>query len=141
TVTPNPLGPDPRTFRVNFPQQQLSGTYTVQMASSITSAAGDQLDSNQNAGVDFLEGGGTNVDTTPVSYNASGLPLTVPNANFSGPGTLQSTINVPDNFLVQGITAAGLAGMTVKLNLSGSIDPDFEATLVYHLGQSDQVTV
>lgn len=142
SVTPDPLHTgDQRTYRVNFPQQQLSGTYTVQMASTITSAAGDAMDSNLNAGVEFLNGGGTDVATTPVSYSAAGLPLTVPTASFSGPGQLQSTINVPDNFLVQGITAAGLAGLTVKLNLSGSIDPDFEATLVYHLGQSDQVTV
>lgn len=146
SITPNPTNSDPtpaspRTYRINFPQQTLSGTYTAQLAASITSAAGDALDSNLNAGVEVLNGGGANVGTTPVTYNGTGLPLIVPNAGIAGPGELQSTINVPDNFLVQGITAAGLAGLSVKLNISGSRVPNFEATLVYHPGQSDQVIV
>jgi len=59
TIAANPLGSDPnpaspRTYRIGFPVQRLSGTYTVTLASSIRSAAGDALDTNLNAGVDLL---------------------------------------------------------------------------------------
>src|SRR5262249_40514444 len=113
SITPNPDGADPnptdpRTYRINFPQQSLSATYTAQLASTITSAAGDALDSSLDAGLEVLNGGGQSVATTSVTYAATGLPQPVPIQSISGPGQVQSTINVPDNFLVQGTTAAGL---------------------------------
>jgi subtilisin-like proprotein convertase family protein len=151
SITPNPKGNDPnpnapRTYRVHFPMQSLSGTYTVQLDSSIASAAGDKLDSNLNAGLEVLRGGGTNVDTTPVNFSGPGLPRSIPlattdNKGVTTPGQLLSTINVPDNFTVQGVTAQGLPGLTVQLNISGARDPDLEASLVYHFGQTDQVIV
>ena len=45
-----------RTFQIGFPVQQLSGTYTVTLDSSITSASGFALDTNLNAGLDLLRG-------------------------------------------------------------------------------------
>ena len=150
SITPNPNGTDPnpadpRTYRINFPTQSLSGTYTVQLASTITSAAGDALDSNLNAGLQVLRGGGNDVATASVIYSAPGLPLSIPTAttNVQGvttPGQLMSTINVPDNFVIPQ-TPNGVAGITVALNITGANDPDLGATLVYHLGQASQVIV
>ncbi|MDR3638959.1 MAG: proprotein convertase P-domain-containing protein [Isosphaeraceae bacterium] len=133
-----------RTFVVSFPQQQLSGTYTVEMAPTITSATGDAVDSNQNAGVDVLFGQGTNNPTTPLVYNANNLPQSIPSAKTVGttttPGTLTSTINVPTSFPVQGIIN-GQSGLKVQLNITDASDPSLQVTLVYHLGQADQVSV
>ena len=137
-----------RTFTIGFPQQQLSGTYTVQLASSITSAAGQPLDQNQNAGVDVLRGEGTNVPTTPITYTATGLPKSIPDGGTvpnpgggTSPATLTSTINVPDNFPIQGVTAAGLSGLTVTVNIQHPSDSDLTAVLVYHPGQPDEVDI
>jgi subtilisin-like proprotein convertase family protein len=61
TITADPPGTDPklalRTFRIGFPTQQLSGTYTVVFGPNILSAAGDAMDTNMNAGLDTLRGG------------------------------------------------------------------------------------
>ena len=133
-----------RTFTVGFPQQQLSGTYTVEVAPTIKSASGDEVDSNLNAGVDILRGQGVNNPTTPVIYSAGNLPKRIPGATTIGsqtnPGTVTSTINVPDNFPIQGIIN-GLSGLTVQLNITDPSDSDLQATLVYHPGQPDQVSI
>ena len=73
------------TFTVNFPQQQLSGTYTIQLSPNIldthpytdangVSHTGQALDTNQNAGLDVLRGQSQNGPTTTVLYNAADLP-------------------------------------------------------------------
>src|SRR5204863_379669 len=45
-----------RTFRVGFPTQTLSGTYTVSLGSDIADTLGNKIDTNQNAGLDLLRG-------------------------------------------------------------------------------------
>ena len=133
-----------RTFQVNFPQQVLSGTYTVEVAPTITSAAGDEVDTNLNAGVDVLRGESINNATTLVTYPASNLPQTIPSARTVGTTTtdsmLTSTITVPDDFPIQGIVN-GKSGLTVQVNITDPSDSTLQAELVYHLGQADQVTV
>jgi subtilisin-like proprotein convertase family protein len=133
SITPNPNGNDPdpahpRTFRINFLTSDgtrplamnLNGTYTVTLASSIKSAAGDSLDTNLNAGLDVLRGT-PSAGTTPITYTPSDTPVGIGDATQAGKVS-DSNINVTDNYLVQGVT--------VRLNISYAHDPDLEATLI-----------
>ena len=120
TVQANPLGNDPdprhpRTYRIGFPPQQVNGTYTITLDSTITDANGNAVDANQNAGIDLLRGIASG-PTQSVVYNST-QPVTIPDTK-----TVVSTINVPDNFLAQGVT--------VQLDIAHQNDPDLQITLV-----------
>jgi subtilisin-like proprotein convertase family protein len=123
TITPNPNGNDPdpnhpRTFQVGFPAQELSGTYTLTLASSITDANGNALDEDLNAGVAVLRGFDPNGTTTPITTaNNTATPI------VAGPGGVStSTITIGDNFLVE--------GATLQLNITYPTDTDLEAYLI-----------
>ncbi len=133
-ITANPLGTDPdpthpRTFRIGFPTQTLSGTYTVTLASSISEAHGKAHDTNLNAGLNLLQGtvGGS---TTPISYSAQATiratPTSPPVANVPLPlkdgTTTISSINVPDSYLASGVT--------VQLSITHPFDPDLQIQLI-----------
>ncbi len=110
-----------RTFRVSFPTQQLSGTYSILLGSDIRSAAGDRLDTNKNAGLDALRGTvdpatGQTVELT-VQAASPEVPLTIPRAS-----TVVSRIAVTDDFLIQ--------DLNVRLNITFPNDPALTATLV-----------
>ena len=131
----NPANPDPnplfpRTYQVQFfklpagattpvvfPQTE-SGTYSVTLASDVQSRNGDALDTNQNAGLDFLRGT-PSAGTLPQSYNSqAAVPL-----NTGPVGTVYtSAINVPDSFLVKNVT--------VKLDIDYPQDNLLSASLV-----------
>jgi hypothetical protein len=117
TVTPDPQpGEDsnfPKTFRIGFPIQQLSGTYVVTIKPSIFSKAGDAVDTNLNAGIDLLTGKATTGQTTPISYNSTNTPLAIPDVN-----SISSQITVTDDFVIQ--------GATLRLNISNPNDPDLQ---------------
>ena len=152
TVTLSPANLDanrPRTFRVSFPPQDLSGTYVLTLSADIRSAAGDKLDTNLNAGVDILFGAAnsTSVTTKAVSFEATTavtaasptpqtLPVAIPDATavpapgVATPGELRSDLTVTDDFLIQKVTAAGLGGLTVHLGITHPNDPDLEVTLL-----------
>jgi subtilisin-like proprotein convertase family protein len=122
TIIPNPKGSDPdpnhpRTYRIEFPTQELSGTYTVTLGTGIASANGDLVDANQNAGVDVLLDKVNPTGTTvPITYNSADTPVTI------APGqSVSSTINVPDIYTLQGIT--------LELNITYPYDPDLTVTL------------
>ncbi len=133
TITPNPTGLDPdpsfpNTFRVSFPTQQLSGTYVVQLSSSILDENGDAMDANLNAGVDILKGStttGTSA-TTPLTYNSTDVPLTIPTLH-----SVTSIITVPDNFVISDVS--------VKLNITFPNDPDLSAALIAPDGTAVQL--
>src|SRR6185436_4797159 len=125
TVSANPLGTDPdplhpRTFHIGFAEQHLSGTYTIQLSSSITDKNGTALDMNFNAGLDALRG----ISTQPpiqVSFAMTGAAKTI--GSTAGPNRVTtSTIDVDDNFII--------AGARLKLNITYANDPDLEAWLV-----------
>ncbi len=88
TITVKPVAPAnglATTFTVGFPQQQLSGTYTVEIGANVASTtpfpldqAGDAIDSNFNAGLDVLRGGSVNSPVTTVGYVAADLPKPIP---------------------------------------------------------------
>ncbi|MFL5242005.1 MAG: proprotein convertase P-domain-containing protein [Gemmataceae bacterium] len=102
TVVANPNGTDPdpnfpRTFRITFPTQTISGTYTVTLASSIQAKNGDLLDTNLNAGVDILLDK-PSAGTRTITYNAPAQVAIQPNS------TITSKITVADNYVIQGLT-------------------------------------
>jgi subtilisin-like proprotein convertase family protein len=117
TVTPvNPIGGVARTFRVGFPAQQLSGTYTVEVRPDILDAAnGVAVDTDRDAGVDALNGV---ADTTQdVTVPATQVPVVIP-AN----STISSSVTVGDSFLIR--------DLDLLLNITHPNDPDLEAYLV-----------
>ena len=108
--TPDPDPTHPRTYKIGFPTQQLSGTYTVILAATIRAKAqpgqtmGDLLDTNENAGVDVLRGVNPTVATlTPISHTYSGPPVTI------APGKIISVpLNFgPENFVIGGGVMGG----------------------------------
>jgi large repetitive protein len=121
TVTPDPQpGEDPnfpKTYKIGFPTQQLSGTYVVNLAASIQSESGAALDTNLNAGVDLLKGFATTGLTAPITYTSADTPAAIPDLK-----SVSSTITVPDSFVIQ--------GLTLTLNITHARDPDLEAFLV-----------
>lgn len=121
TQTPGAINPL-RTYRITFPVQQLSGTYTVTLSSNVRSVTtlqapnGYALDTNLNAGVDALRQTPT-AGTVPQVYSSSGAGVAV------APGkTASSTITVPADFVVKGVT--------VLLNITSAYDPALTAKLI-----------
>ncbi len=101
-VAPIVLQLDARSFRIIFPTQTLSATYTFTLGSGIRSVTGEQLDSNHNAGLFTLRGfdpAGTNETRT---YNSTAAPVTLdPSKTVSMPLDVP---NVPlDTFVLQGL--------------------------------------
>ena len=127
TVTSNPLGTDPdplhpQTYQIGFAAQSVSGSYTVTLASSIESEAGDALDTNENAGVSLLFGTAGVGASTPLNFsNNTATPLVAGN-------TVNSTLTIPTSFLVQ--------GLTVALDITYPNDPDLEVFLTAPDGTS-----
>ena len=144
TVTPvNPVNGLTNTFQIGFPIQQLSGTYTLQIGANVLDVFGDGLDASQGAGLNVIRGQQQNGPTTTVLYTAKdNLPKPIPAPSLVAPGVVSSTIEVPDNFVVQGdTTSSGVSGLRVQINLSYPQDPDLSATLYYNMGQPGQVAV
>ncbi len=136
------------TFDISFPTQQLSGTYTVTAGSGILGAApsvalgnpaapsdpslGTPVNANLNAGVDVLRGISATgaVATTQVVYNSPAVPVGIRAGTVASPSVLNAQLLVPDNFLIQGRTAAGLPGLTVQLNIVFPTDQNLAAVLI-----------
>jgi subtilisin-like proprotein convertase family protein len=123
TITPNPNNNDPdanfpRTYRVGFPAQQLGGTYTIVLGPDIRSRSGDQLDSNANGGLEVLRGTSLSGQSVTVTVAATDVPMTIVDQR-----AITSTINVTDNFVIQ--------GLTLRLNITHTRVPDLEATLIH----------
>jgi subtilisin-like proprotein convertase family protein len=72
TTAADPDTNHPRTYRITFPTQQYSGTYSLTFASAIRSANGDAIDTNLNAGLDVLRG--TN-QISPTTIQVTSLTL------------------------------------------------------------------
>ena len=130
-------------FTISFPQQMLSGTYTIQLGPNIQDQFGDEMDVNQNAGLDVLRDTSQNSPTVTVQYTAADLPKTILAAKTNQSGTLvngqvESTIVEPDSFIIQGdTTTSGLSGMQLQLNLSFAVDSNLTATLSHYDSQDN----
>jgi subtilisin-like proprotein convertase family protein len=129
------------TFKISFPQQDLSGTYTLQMGADVSTnlfpldQAGDAVNSSLDAGLSVLRGGTSSSPVSTVNYPSSDLPKTIPapGAGSTTPGEVTSTIIVPDSFVVLGdTTSSGISGLRVTLSLTYPSDPDLVLTLQHY---------
>ena len=119
-------------FKITFPTQQVSGTYTLTIGTGILAADGTGIDANLNAGLDLLKGVATNGVTTPVTFStavsAAITPATVNTNGSTTPSVLISPIDVPIDFPIQGDNlATGVSGVTLTLNITYPNDPDLVA--------------
>jgi subtilisin-like proprotein convertase family protein len=136
TITSDPAGTASalaaRTFLVSFPQQVLSGTYTITFAPTAEDTHGDEVDSNLNAGVYLVEGTDPTSTATTISTYTTNTPVTIV------PGkTVLSTINITDNYVITQIVASGQTpgkNISVQLNINYPNDPDLEAELISPTG-------
>ena len=137
TVTPvQPVNGLATKFTIGFPQQALSGTYTLQIGPDPLTGKfpldqnGNAIDSSLDAGLSVLRGGTSTSPVTTVRYTSSDLPKVI--SPSSGPSSLPvtSTIIVPDDFMVQGdTTSSNVSGLRVTLNLTFPSDPGLTLTL------------
>jgi len=121
---PTPAATAASVFRVGFPRQALSGTYSITLASTITDTLGNALDTNLNAGLYSLRGKNPYAVDVANLYSSTGavaIPDAVPGPTPT-PAVVTSTITVPDSFIVTGVT--------VKLDITYPNDPDLKVTLV-----------
>lgn len=131
SIIPNPPGTPvelaKRTFRlvlpatvrngVAVPDLQINGAYSLALRPDIFSAAGDALDTNQNAGLENLRGGTVNNNSVTIPINVSNTTPVVIQPN----SRVQSQITVTDPFVLQ--------GLTLRLNITHPFVPDLSAEL------------
>ena len=129
TITPNPLGdgdPDPaypRTYRIGFPTQTISGSYTVVLSPTVRTKDGLMLDTNLNAGLDVLRSDAAASSPSPKTFPSG--RVSVPLGSVTVPGVIaQSTITIPADqaFTIQSIT--------VQLDALYSYDPNLRIKLI-----------
>ena len=98
----------------NLPVKVTGGTGS---GATLALAFGNEIDTNLNAGVDVLRGG------DPL--NGTLIPNVYPSGTINTPipagQTIDSVINVPDSFLIEGVT--------LQLSILHQNDPDLTATL------------
>jgi subtilisin-like proprotein convertase family protein len=117
----------PRTFRITFPTQSVSGTYTIQINPDprIKSESGFEVDANQNAGVALLFDQNTPGSTITTNLYSATNPATGSTTNLGvtipAGGSVSSTITITDNYLIQSLLLA--------LNITYPNDPDLTATI------------
>jgi hypothetical protein len=137
TAATNPLIVTPltaRTYRITFPAQALSGTYTIEIDPYIVSTTllpgganrYAYIDTNRNAGLDVLRGGSptTGVATNSTynaSFNAATTPTsTIPAASGAVPSMKEYPLTVPNTEAFLIALSAGHQ-IEVQLNVSSSI--------------------
>ncbi len=141
TVMPvSPSAGTATTFDIKFPQQQLSGTYTIQIGPNIVDAFGDAMDTNQNAGLAALRGQDQKAPTTPETYTATDLSQPIPAPAVGMTSQVSSIVPVSDDFTIPDgdLTEAGASVMQVEVSISYPTDADLTATLT-HIGPDNAV--
>jgi large repetitive protein len=118
TAAADPDPTNPRTFRIGFGTQVLSGTYTVTLASTIASKSGLQLDTNLNAGLDKVRDT-PSAKFTPITFTAGGSKIP---AGTTTAFALTIPNNATNNFANEGVS--------VQLNISDPQDKDLRAALM-----------
>ncbi|HKI38793.1 MAG TPA: proprotein convertase P-domain-containing protein, partial [Gemmataceae bacterium] len=118
---------DPGSYTVNPPSTTGVTDVTTPSAANATLTLffGNKVDTSLDAGVDLLRGVVINGGTLLQAPYASGLI----NTPLPAGQTVESTINVPDSYIVQ--------GATVTLTIKHNNDPDLVATLIAPDGTSD----
>ena len=146
TVTANPTvpGSNPgipvyppeytnRVFRIGFPAQQYSGSYSLVVGpvnntinptlnKTIEDLSGNAIDNNLNAGLYALEGADpNNLAIVPKSYTTTLL-----NQVFSPGGAAFSTITIPDDYI---ISQDDINHIQLSLTLNHQNTPDLVGVL------------
>ncbi len=106
-----------RFFRVSFKEQQLAGTYRVQLGSQISDTFGNLLDTDHDAGVAQMTGGDIGTPTQVEEYiKTFAVPIAIP-----AHAATNITLDVPDAYLMEqvvttlSITHPNLRQLTAKL--------------------------
>ena len=133
TITPNPNGTDPdaafpRTYRIDFPNQRVSGQYSMVLGANIASSTGDLMDSNRNAGLYVLRGASPSGPTITQSYNSSiaaaiAAATTDPATGVVTPSVNRLKLTVGDSFLINQFA-------NIKINVTFPKDTDLTGYLV-----------
>ncbi len=122
-----------RVFRISFPVQQFSGSYSLVVGpvnnvinptlnKTITDNAGNAIDNNLNAGLYVLRG----TDPTNASTQTHSYSTPIINQTFLPGGAASSTITVPDDFI---ITQDALNHIQLQLTVNHQNVPDLVGTL------------
>lgn len=120
TVT-QPAAGNNRLFRISFPTQTLSGSYSVVIGSQIADSFGNLVDNNLNVGVNVLRGVSDpqtgNVTLTRPVYGAD------PFAVIPASGSVSTTISIADAFnILQATTQNQFTdGQTTNINQAGGL--------------------
>ncbi len=145
TVTANPTVPGSavpvyppeyagRVFRISFPTQQMSGSYslvlgpvtnknTPSLNKTIQDLAGNAIDTNLNAGLYVLED--ADPTTTTITTNPPYTPATV-NQIFVPGASAISTIVIPNDYI---ITQSDVQHIELSMSISDANTPDLVGTL------------
>ena len=113
----------PETFKISFPAQQLSGTYTLTLGAGVVGENGAGVDTNQNAGVALLFSNSTSkIPTGPATFPST-QSVTIAPGTPAAPTSVSTSITVPagDTSLIQ--------DFSLQLNILYPNDPDLTATL------------
>ena len=127
TVTPDPqVGENPsfpKTFKIGFPTQQLSGTYNLTLGAGIKSQTGLAVDTNQNAGVALLFSNATStIPAGPATFTSTQAGVINPGTP-AAPSSVSTSITVPAN------DVSLIQDFSLQLNILYQNDPDLTATL------------
>jgi subtilisin-like proprotein convertase family protein len=143
TITPNPNGTDPdpafpRTFRVEFPNQRLSGQYSMVLGADIASSTGVLMDSNRNAGLYVLRGESPSGPVIPQTFaTTTAVPITA--GSQASPSVSRMRLSVAESFLIKNFATAKInVSFPRDLDLTGYlVAPDGSRTLLFaNVGQA-----
>ena len=143
SITPNPNGTDPdpaypRTYRIEFKNQRVSGQYSVVLGANIASSTGDLMDSNQNAGLYVLRGENPSGPTVTQTFSTTtAVPITAATVDAIDPTIITPSVSkiklsVADSFLINTFA-------TVKINVDFPRDLDLTGYLVAPNGTRTQL--
>jgi subtilisin-like proprotein convertase family protein len=108
----------PGSYSVNPPPVSVTSGTGTGSGATLALAFGNEGDTNLNAGLDLLRGGSSgNGALVPTTYASGTINTPLPAGH-----TVNSVINVPDSYLVEGVT--------LQLSINHQNDPDLTATLI-----------
>ncbi|MFM7129128.1 MAG: proprotein convertase P-domain-containing protein, partial [bacterium] len=133
TITPNPSNTDPdpafpRTYRIDFPNQRVSGQYSVVLGANIAASTGELMDANKNAGLYVLRGASPSGPTINQSFSSNtSVPIAAatvdPVTQVVTPSVSKLKLTVGESFLINQFA-------NIKINVTFPKDTDLTGYLV-----------
>ena len=115
---------NPRTFRIDFPEQRLSSVYTIQLGAGLRAINGDLMDTNLNAGLSTLRGFDPQGTTVVQTYNSTDNPVSLDAGKTVSMGL--TVPNLPeDTFVIQNLT------LRINVSYPSNAVDQLEGTLVH----------